>query len=83
MEKFAFHEYYQLFNMKMPIVNVYFFHSQKFPNSLGQDLMVKNGSSLFLFFPFGLLELEMAILNVFLRKDISVLYKIGPAILCF
>jgi hypothetical protein len=69
--------------MKMPIVNVYLFHSQKFPNSLGQDLMVKNGVVFFFFFPFGPLELEMAVLNIFLRKDVSVLYKIGPAFVCF
>jgi hypothetical protein len=32
------------------------------PSSLGQDLIVKNA---IFFFPFGLLELEMAVLNAF------------------
>jgi hypothetical protein len=34
------------------------------PSSLGQDLTVKNGYFYF-YFSFGLLELEMAVLNVF------------------
>ena len=70
----SFSFYYKRYNLTIRVVNFFETFCKCFPCSLGQDLIVKIAKKKNSFL-FGLLELEMANVNIFFEK--SDLYSLG------